>query len=455
MNRRGFGSRIYLLLALVAVFSLGLTACVAPAAPVSQAPAAEEQPAAPAAAEAPTEAPAEPAEAVMLELFHDKATWRESTDQMGQSATAATGTGFESIVNEDTTNYQATVRASLTSDAAPDLYTWWSGYRMEDIVKAGGAADLSDIWQKYIDSGEYSQGVANAFAFDGKVYAVPFLTAYWVVYYNKPLFEENGLTPPTTWDEFIALNDALVAKGIKPMAQTFVDRWQAFIVFEEMILRTQGPEFYDKLMRNEVKYTDPGVVEAMELWKEMMDKGYLTLDYAYGTGTDTFLPAFQAGDVAMVPVGDWYSATLVGAGLEPGVDFDAFIIPNKNPDLPPALFFEAGPLLVGENSPNKAEAMKVAEWWMSVPAQDEWNGMMGFSPANSKAASPTVVGQGVANWISANNAQLALRYWEATPPDIVETAVDEFSRFMVNPDQYMSVLEAIQAKADQVWAERG
>ncbi len=86
----------------------------------------------------------------------------------------AIGVGFETIVNEDTTNYQATVRASLTTDSAPDIFTWWSGFRMEDIVAAGGAADVTEVWQPYIDSGEYSQGLANAFAFDGKVYAVPF-----------------------------------------------------------------------------------------------------------------------------------------------------------------------------------------------------------------------------------------------------------------------------------------
>ena len=45
---------------------------------------------------------------------------------------------------------------------------------------AGGAADLTDIWQKYIDSGEYSQGLASAFTFDGKVYAAPFAANLWV-----------------------------------------------------------------------------------------------------------------------------------------------------------------------------------------------------------------------------------------------------------------------------------
>ncbi len=460
--------------ALLLLLSLVLTACgpAAPApvekeepaapAPATEEPAAEEPaaeepaPTEPAAEEPAAEEPAaeEPGEAVMLELFHDKPTWADNSDTMGQAAAEAINVGFATVPNEDPTTFQATVRASLGSGQAPDLYTWWSGYRMEDIVKAGGAADLTDIWQKYIEAGEYSQGLANAFTFDGKVYAAPFAANLWVVYYNKPLFEENGLKPPTTWAEFEALNEALLAKGITPMAQTFVDRWQSFIVFEEMILRTQGPEFYHKLMQGEAKYTDPEVVEAMELWKEMMDKGYLTNDYAFGTATDTFLPAFQAGQIAMLPIGDWYSATLVGGGLEPGVDYDAFIMPNQNPDLPPALFFEAGPLLVGENSPNKEQAKKVIDWWMSVEAQNQWNEMMGFTPANSKADNPNVVGQNVQNWVNDNQAELVLRYWEATPPDIVDAAVDEFARFMLNPDQYQDVLNTIQQKADQVWAER-
>ena len=121
---------------------------------------------------------------------------------------------------------------------------------------------------------------------------------------------------------------------------------------------------------------------------------------------------------------------------------------------PPSLFFEAGPLLVGENSPNKEEARKIIDWWMSVDAQNQWNDMMGFSPANSQANNPNVVGQSIQDWVNDNQAELVLRYWEATPPDIVEAAIDEFARFMLNPDQYMEVLETIQQKADQVWADR-
>lgn len=450
MKHKSSLRRSYALLALALILGM-LAGCAAPT--PAPAPAATEAPQAePTQAPEPTAAPA--AKALMIELSHDKPSWTPNTDQMGQSAAAATGVGFVTVPYNDPDVYKATMRAALTTDKAPDLFTWWSGYQMEDIVKAGVAADLTGVWQKYIDSGEYSQSMANAFTFDGKIYGVPLLAAYWIVYYNKPLFEENGLKPPTTWEEFMQVNETLKAKGVIPMAQTFVDTWQAFIMFAEMIMRTQGPEFYAKLMNGEAKYTDPEVVAAMETWKELIEQGYVSNDYSFGTAENTFLPEFQNGKIGMVVIGDWYSTTLVGAGMEPGVDFDAFVLPNKDPNLPPALYFETGPLLVGENSPHKEDARKVLEWWMSVDAQNEWNGLNGFSPANTKADPPTVVGKSVQDWIVANDAQLVLRFWEATPSDIVNTTVSELARFMTNPDEMMSVLEAIQAKADEVWAAR-
>ena len=167
-------------------------------------------------------------EEVVLELYHDKPAWAENTDAMGALAQDSVGVSFETIRNEDPTTFQATIRASLGTDQAPDLHSWWSGYRMADLVASGVAADLTDVWQPYLDSGEYSQDIADAFTFDGKIYGAPFNSALWVVYYNKALFEENGLEAPTTWEEFEALNDELLALGVDPMAQTFVDRWQSF-----------------------------------------------------------------------------------------------------------------------------------------------------------------------------------------------------------------------------------
>ena len=62
-------------------------------------------------------------------------------------------------------------------------------------------------------SSQIAQASVDKFTFDGQIYAVPWSQDGKVFYYNKKIFEENNLTVPTTWNEFIATQDALKAAG--------------------------------------------------------------------------------------------------------------------------------------------------------------------------------------------------------------------------------------------------
>src|SRR5438128_12083444 len=127
-----------------------------------------------------------------VDFYHAKANWQDAfTSALGKAPVAVTITPYA-----DTSTYQAAVRASLKTPQAPGLFTWWSGYRMKDLVDAGLVADVSDIWKKYVDAGKYSASLAGAYTFDGKIYAVPNNIAWWVVFYNKKTFAQYGLTPP-------------------------------------------------------------------------------------------------------------------------------------------------------------------------------------------------------------------------------------------------------------------
>lgn len=53
--------------------------------------------------------------------------------------------------------------------------------------------------------------------------------------------------------------------------------------------------------------------------------------------------------------------------------------------------------------------------------------------------------------IETDEYRLINRYWEGTPPDISEFAVDQFARFMLNPNEYMDVLETIENHATDYW----
>src|SRR5688500_9657831 len=72
-----------------------------------------------------------------LKFYHDKAPWQDFFVEQGNLAEAAIGVNWEVTPYSDTTSYQAAVLAALPTDETPDFFTWWSGYRIEDLYAQG------------------------------------------------------------------------------------------------------------------------------------------------------------------------------------------------------------------------------------------------------------------------------------------------------------------------------
>ncbi|HEY8476987.1 MAG TPA: extracellular solute-binding protein, partial [Chloroflexota bacterium] len=175
ISRRGFitaflGTAVAASLAACAPAQTGTP--TAPSAKPTEAPTVAAKPtAAPTTAAQPTGGAAKPA-SKMLKLYHDKSPWNDNYNKVGSFIAQRIGVGFEGVPYPDTTTYQTAVRQALPSRTAPDLFTWWSGYRMKDLVDQGLLADLTSVWQKRIQAGELAASIADPFTFDGKVYAV-------------------------------------------------------------------------------------------------------------------------------------------------------------------------------------------------------------------------------------------------------------------------------------------
>ena len=106
-----------------------------------------------------------------LVLMHDKGgnpDYRPFFDQLGAMSKSAIGVGFTQSPYPDTNTFQATVRAALPTNKAPDLFTWWSTYRMKDLIDAGLVADMTSLWDKH--RAEYPQGLRDALTFNGTVF---------------------------------------------------------------------------------------------------------------------------------------------------------------------------------------------------------------------------------------------------------------------------------------------
>jgi len=390
---------------------------------------------------------------VTLKFYHDKSPWQDFYVKQGDLAEKAIGVNWEATPYSDTTSYQAAVLAALPTSDTPDFFTWWSGYRMEDLYKQDVLADVSDVWTQAIADGNLPESLAAAFTFDAKQVAIPGNLSYWVVFYNKKVFADNGITVPTTWDELTAAADKLKSAGVTPFAATQTGRWPSFIWFEEMVLRTD-PNFYVELTAGRAKYTDPTCVKAMQAWQKLIEADYFT---SFDSDMTNDWPGmFQSGQVAMIPIGTWYQSQFTGVDMKPGEDYDLFIMPNVDSAMTSKVaIFEAGALAIASKSSQIDAAKKMAAWWVTPDAQSAWTEFLGDTPANPKAQTNNPVLTNLLNTISSDKYTLYQRYWEASPVPIVEGAVDFLAEFMLNPGDLDKVLKEIQDLADSEWEKRG
>lgn len=388
-------------------------------------------------------------EGVMLDFYFDKSGWAPGMDMVGELAKEEYGVGFKTVVFSDTNAFTTTIKQALGGKNPPDLFNWWAGYRMEDIIESGKIADLTDEWEHYTAEG-LNPDLADAFKFDGKMYGAPLYVAYETMFYNKKVFDELGLEEPETWDEFMNIVTTLKDNDVIPLANPFEGRWPTFTWFEEFFVHMY-PDLYEDLMIGKASYTDPRVVEVMELWKSFTDKGYF--DKPGSLGND-ILPKFTKGELGIVLMGSWYSSSLINAGLVPGEDFGAFIMPSMKEDLGKIAIYETAPIMISKDAPNKEEALQALRNFYKQDAQQVWSESQGFPAMVSGVESKNVVIDNVVSKIKDEEYRIIHRFWEATPPEISEFAVDQFGKFLLEPDKYMEVLEDLEKHSKEYWESR-
>jgi multiple sugar transport system substrate-binding protein len=383
-----------------------------------------------------------------LDFYTNKAAWEPDFEELNGASTASVDIDLNITGYSDANQYDAFIKQSFRTQKSPGLFTWQTGSSLTELVDEGLIAETTDIWSTAVDEGWVTEDLRETYTVDGKQYCVPMNIAYWVMYYNTNIFEEQGIAVPTTWDELDAAAEKLKAAGITPYYQTstlFTFQW-----FQQMVAGTD-PELYEGLSTGDVKYTDPEIVDVMNLWLEQQEAGWFS---DAGSSVDPAV-GLKQGDYAMINFGSFFNGSLDGAGMVSGEDYDMFVIPATNPDLertPVAV--ESGPICVAENSSQKALGLAYSEWWMSPEAQSAWSEARGDVAFNPKATVADPMLEELGTTVASDDYLVYDRYFEATPTPILTVALEQFGAFIANPGDPMPFLETIQAEADKYWADQ-
>jgi len=220
--------------------------------------------------------------------------------------------------------YKEKIRTSIGSGNSPTLIYSWGGGTLADYVADDAVIDLGDQLKPALD--RVFESVVDTGRVNGDIYAVPMNQSQPIVlYYNKKLFEEAGISVPSTYAELLDAVETFKSQDVIPIALAGQSVWPELMYIEYLVDRIGGPEVFDAVLAGEQgAWSDPAIVEALTKIQELVDAG------AFGEGFAS-TSADGGGDTALVYTG---RAAMVLQG--------AWVYPNFLKNAPE--FMEAGKL---------------------------------------------------------------------------------------------------------------
>lgn len=165
----------------------------------------------------------------------------------------------------------------VAAGSPPDLAAVPRPGIVQDLARDGAILPLTSGDDPIVPAETIEENLNQAFidlgTVDGELYGAIFkANAKSMLWYVPASFEELGVEVPTTFDELIAVAEAYQEAGTPPFAIAGGVGWSLTDLFEFLYVRVAGPEMYNKLfVTHEVEWTDPTVVETMDLLRQIIE----------------------------------------------------------------------------------------------------------------------------------------------------------------------------------------
>ena len=203
---------------------------------------------------------------------------------------------------------------AIASDTLPDMaqvYNSWIASSLDVVVPLDDF--IANDFDNYEDilSGYRAEGAEF-----GQIYTIAFNKSVQVYFYNKTMYDELGLTPPTTWQELYDVSEAVyTATGNAAFGYD-----DLFGMFLQYMIQSEAGFVED----GQVLFNNEKAVAAIDFLLDMFQKGYARTAgedwYLSGPFNNGLVGAYigsSAGAAYVSPDGFEYSASIIPVGDAP------------------------------------------------------------------------------------------------------------------------------------------
>ncbi len=244
--------------------------------------------------------------------------------------TAETGVRIESesVAGSGAAVYPDVLRTSIASGDPADVFFMWGGSLAQPFIDAGQVREISDFYEEYGWNDRFPTWIRERLSADGEIYGVPFRARGMGLWYRKDMFDEYGLSEPTTYEELEQVCTTLAENGKYCASFGGQFGWQTMRLVDYLIEDACGQETHDAINARQESWDQQCVVDAFARLKSWVDNRWLVPDFLGVAPNDARMPMYL-GDAAMVYEGGWFENTLIADGQDTA-NYDFFLPPAES-----------------------------------------------------------------------------------------------------------------------------
>lgn len=210
------------------------------------------------------------------------------------------------MVDLGSADYQTVLATELTGNGSDfDVVTLKDIPGYMTLVKKGVLEPLDDyITSSAVDLGQY-KGLTDQITVDGKLYQLPFRNDFWVLYYNKDIFDQAGVSYPTndmTFEEYDKLVRSVAVDT--PGQEVYGSHFHTWRSAVQLFGVLDGK---NSIVDGKYDFTKPYYDLVLGEQEDGICQDYATLK----TSGLHYSGAFAQGNIATMNMGSWYISTLI------------------------------------------------------------------------------------------------------------------------------------------------
>ncbi len=270
------------------------------------------------------------------------------------------------------------------------------------------------------------------------------------LFYNAAIFAQYNLQTPRTYAELKHVADVLNGHGVVPISWGAKDGWPNFD-WLRMLVEQTAPGVWDQALLGKAKFTDPGIVHALQILVQMQKDRIFSTSCWGTTAYPEAITLFMSGKAAMYLSGTWDISGYSAPTTKIRQQVEVMPLPVMAPGLKRGHLWAATNLIAGvsKTTPHPQAAFDFIAWQADQGQQLTWVNKTGFLPSRkglTTAPQPDEHFRKVAAYFQQELPHAVIRYGAtltAALQKAIEDAIANASTLGMDPAKALSAVQTV------------